>query len=86
MPTGRFQPIVRALLLVAGCVLFGAGVSGSNMRKRNSLHHRHRRSCRRRKRRSSIHPVPIPCRNRATDRLRPQRQVPFLRDMWFRRL
>jgi hypothetical protein len=26
MPTGRFQPIVRALLLVAGCVLFGAGV------------------------------------------------------------
>jgi len=55
------------------------------MHKRNSLHHRHRRSCRRRKRRSSIHPVPIPCRNRATDRLRPQRQVPF-RDMWFRRL
>ena len=26
MPTGRFQPIVRALLLVAGCVLFGADV------------------------------------------------------------
>jgi hypothetical protein len=26
MPTERFQPIVQALLLVAGCVLFGAGV------------------------------------------------------------
>jgi len=26
MPTGRFQTIVRALLLVAGCVLFGADV------------------------------------------------------------